>query len=77
MTALFSRIWTPRSDKCHRTPFRTGVDRALADAFPPMDDDALPDRIGAALVRLNRALHDIRPGSSGGGEPSAASSEAH
>lgn len=43
-----------------------------------MNDDVLPDRIGAALVRLDCALHDIRPDRSGDGEPpAAASSEPH
>ena len=59
MTAFSSRIWTPRSDTCHQTPFQTGVDRALADAFPPLDEAALPNRIEAALVRLDRALREI------------------
>lgn len=47
-----SRIWTCRYDKRLDTPFRTGIDRALAIAFPPMHGGILPDRIIAALLLL-------------------------
>jgi hypothetical protein len=63
MTASASRIWTPRSGPGHRSPFRTGVDRALADAFPLADDTDLPHRIATALVRLEDALRE------GAGDP--------
>ena len=56
MSASASRIWVPRSGQCVRTPFRTGIDRALADAFPPTGDAPLPERIAAALLRLEDAL---------------------
>lgn len=56
MTASASRIWTPRSGRGPRSPFRTGVDRALADAFPLADGTKLPDRIATALLRLEDAM---------------------
>lgn len=56
MTMSDSRIWMPRSDACNQSPFRTGVDRALANAFPPLKGTDLPGRIEAALLRLERAL---------------------
>jgi hypothetical protein len=51
-----SRVWMPRSATCHQSPFRTGVDRALANAFPPLSGIELPGQIEAALIRLERAL---------------------
>lgn len=56
MTTSDSRVWMPRSDICNRSPFQTGVDRALANAFPPVTGAELPGRIEAALLRLERAL---------------------
>ena len=49
----------PRPDNCNRTPFRVGVDRALALSFPPPFDGDLPDRMANALEALVAAL--VRP----------------
>ncbi|WP_146056364.1 hypothetical protein [Methylobacterium sp. V23] len=46
----------PRPDNCNRTPFRVGVDRALALSFPPQIDEDLPDRLADALEALIAAL---------------------
>jgi hypothetical protein len=46
----------PRPDNCNRTPFRVGVDRALALSFPPPLDGDLPDRMADALEALVAAL---------------------
>ena len=48
-----------RPDICNRTPFRIGVDRALALSFPPPLDSDLPDRLADALEALVAAL--VRP----------------
>lgn len=57
----------PRPDNCNRTPFRVGVDRALALSFPPPVGGSLPDRMALALDALMVALThrrepDDRPG---------------
>lgn len=46
----------PRPDNCNRTPFRVGVDRALALLFPPQMDRDLPDRLMHALQALIAVL---------------------
>lgn len=49
-----SRPWVPPDDKCHQTPFRTGVDEALLEAFPPVVSDPLPVCIAIAIQALER-----------------------
>ena len=49
-----SGSWVKRDGKCHRTPFQAGVDRALIEAFPPVEDSVLPARIAAAIQALER-----------------------
>ncbi|MHC2016266.1 hypothetical protein [Methylobacterium sp. CM6247] len=44
-------IWAPRPVKRHSTPFRIGVDYAIADAFPLLKDD-FPERIAWAIEAL-------------------------
>lgn len=52
-----SRIWTPRADQGHTTPFQAGAGRALVQAFPLVVDDVLPKRMEEAL----QALSDLDP----------------
>ena len=44
-------IWAPRSGKRPSTPFKIGVDYAMADAFPLLEGD-FPDRIAQAIEAL-------------------------
>lgn len=44
-------IWAPRPGKRQSTPFKIGVDYAMADAFPLIEGD-FPDRITQAVEAL-------------------------
>jgi hypothetical protein len=44
-------IWAPRPGKRHSTPFKIGIDYAIADAFPLIEGD-FPDRISRAVEAL-------------------------
>jgi hypothetical protein len=52
MQLEYPSLCFPRPDNCHRSPFRIGVDRALALSFPPPVDAPLPDRMALALDAL-------------------------
>lgn len=45
-------IWAPRPGKRDSTPFKIGVDYAMADAFPLIEGD-FPDRIARAIEALD------------------------
>ncbi|MCJ2131728.1 hypothetical protein MKK51_23235 [Methylobacterium sp. E-045] len=47
-------IWAPRPGKRHSTPFKIGVDYAMADAFPLIEGD-FPERIALAMEALEAA----------------------
>lgn len=53
----FSGIWTPRVGQERETPFGAGIRRAMGQAFPLAADDALPERMKAAI----QALADLEP----------------
>ena len=44
-------IWAPRPEKRRSTPFKIGVDYAMADAFPLIEGD-FPERIALAMEAL-------------------------
>lgn len=48
-------IWQLRSHASEAMPFRDGVDRAMAKAFPPVEGE-IPDRIAKALQALEAAM---------------------
>lgn len=48
-------IWQLRSHDGEAIPFRDGVDRAMAKAFPPVDGE-VPERIAKALQALEAAM---------------------
>jgi hypothetical protein len=45
-------IWTLVSDRQRGAPLTLGVSRAVAEAFPLVVDDTLPERMKAALQAL-------------------------
>lgn len=53
MTERACRYWIPGRDKCHDSPFHSGLSQALLDIFPVRMNAAIPDRIARALDALN------------------------
>ncbi|KQP42815.1 hypothetical protein ASF49_03025 [Methylobacterium sp. Leaf104] len=69
MDLEYSSLCFPRPDNCNRSPFRIGVDRALALSFPPPVGADLPDRMALALDALISALPSDREPDGGSGHP--------